>query len=207
MRRCAELERIEHTAEAAFDVGGAVTGDGECLVHDVGPVIANRARRQLDAVADDVVLERFDRQRVLAFERIKAALRHREGIVRELDLAGFLVAFVHREIDDPTEFEDTVARQIEIAAEFDARGGGERPEYGGLAGDEEYGLAVLEAKLRPQTFGAFGAEIGGYRAGAIGTAEEDVTHAGLTLALRPGIHAIAEGAIATARCWNRPDAR
>ncbi len=37
-----------------------IAGDREGLAHHVGPVVADRAGRQLDAVADDVVLKRLD---------------------------------------------------------------------------------------------------------------------------------------------------
>ena len=59
----------------------------ERLVHDVGPVVADRAARQLDAVADDVVLVGLDRQRILRLQRVEPALRHRERVVAEVDLA------------------------------------------------------------------------------------------------------------------------
>ena len=38
----------------------AIAGDLEGLVHDLGAMVADRAGRQLHAVADDVVLERLD---------------------------------------------------------------------------------------------------------------------------------------------------
>src|SRR5258707_11897253 len=62
----------------------AMAGNLECLEHDFRMMVADRAGRQLDAVADDVVLERLEpqdgipvvdpqRQELLDFE-----LRHGE---------------------------------------------------------------------------------------------------------------------------------
>ena len=109
------LNGVEHAAEPRLDLGRRIARDRERLVHDVGPVVADRARRQFDAVADDVVLERLDRQRVLRLERLEPALRHRERVVGELDLPGLLVALVHREIDDPAELEPALAHQVQLA--------------------------------------------------------------------------------------------
>ena len=106
MRRRAVFEGVEHAAEPRLDLFRRIAGDRKGLVHDVGAMIADRARRQLDAVADDVVLERVDRQRILRLERLEPALRHRERVVAEVDLPGLLVALVHREIGDPAELED-----------------------------------------------------------------------------------------------------
>ena len=41
----------------------------------------------------------------IGLQRLQLALRHREGVVAEIDLLGVLVIFEHREIDDPAEFE------------------------------------------------------------------------------------------------------
>jgi hypothetical protein len=68
-------------------------------------MVADAARGDLEAVADDVVLERLDRQRILVLQRIDAALRHRERVVREVDLLVVLVVLVHREVDDPAQRE------------------------------------------------------------------------------------------------------
>ena len=66
-------------------------------------MIADRARRQLDAVAHKVVLIRQNVQRFLRRKRLRTALRHGERIVAELQLAGLLANLIHREIDNPAE--------------------------------------------------------------------------------------------------------
>jgi hypothetical protein len=91
VRRRAELEGIDHAREIGVDIVAAVAGDLERLVHDVRPVVADRARRQFDAVADDVVLEGEDIERILRLQRLETALRHREGVVAEVDLLPILV--------------------------------------------------------------------------------------------------------------------
>ena len=55
-----------------------------------GPVVPDRARRQLHAVADDVVLPGEDIERVLRLQRFHLALGHGERVVGEVDLPGVL---------------------------------------------------------------------------------------------------------------------
>src|SRR5690606_41374576 len=62
-----------------------------------------RARTQLDAVADDVVLPSEDLERIPGFERFEFTLRHRERVVAEVDLLQLLVVLEHRIVDDPAE--------------------------------------------------------------------------------------------------------
>ncbi len=66
-------------------------------------MVADRARGEFDAVADDVVLVRLDGERILRLKRLEAPLRHREGIVREDDLPRLRVLLEEREVDDPAE--------------------------------------------------------------------------------------------------------
>src|SRR3546814_3812174 len=79
-------------------------------------MVTDRAGGQLHAVADDVVLEGQDVERVLGLQRLEAALRHREGIMAELHLAG-VVELEHREIDDPAEAEGVLLQKIERSEE------------------------------------------------------------------------------------------
>src|SRR5882757_6351462 len=121
----AVFERVEHAAEARLDLARGIAGDFEGLVHDRRQMVADGAGGELDAVADDVVLERLDRQRILGLERLEPALQHRERVVAELDLAGVLVALEHREIDDPAEAELAGRDRTELAADAGARRPGE----------------------------------------------------------------------------------
>ena len=98
-----------------------IAGDLERLVHDVGAVVADRARAQLHAVADDVILPGEDVERVLALQRLHLALRHREGVVAEVDLLLLLVIFEHREIDDPAEAERALLDQVELLGDAGPR--------------------------------------------------------------------------------------
>ena len=68
-------------------------------------MVADRAGGELDPIAHDIVLIGLYRHWILGFQRFQAALRHREGIVGELDPTGLLVELVHWEIDDPAEAE------------------------------------------------------------------------------------------------------
>src|SRR5690606_29117878 len=56
VRRGAVLERVDHAREVRVDLFLRIAGDAEGLVHDVRPVVPDRPRAQLDAVANDVVL-------------------------------------------------------------------------------------------------------------------------------------------------------
>ncbi len=106
-------------------------------------------------------------ERVLRLERLEPALRHRERVVRELDLPGLLVELVHREVGDPAELEHAVPDEAELVAEARPRLAGERGEDLGHAADEEHGVAVVERKLGADRSGALGPEIVGDRAGAL----------------------------------------
>ena len=130
-----------------------------------------------------VVVVRIERE-----EFLDRHVRHGERIVREVDLLFFLVPFVHREIDDPAEFEAVLGDQAELLADLGARGAGELDEILRLAGDEEAGVADAEASsLVGDLLGALGPDVLGERAGAalLAFAPEDVAEAGLALALRP----------------------
>ena len=67
--------------------------------------------------------------------------------MREIDLLLFLVPLVHREIDDPAEFEPVLVDQVQFFAELGAGKAGEFPELVGIAGDEEGRIALLQAEL------------------------------------------------------------
>ena len=164
MRRRAILERAVHAAEALDHVLLAIARDLERLHHGLGPVVADAAGGDLIAVAGDVVLERLDGQRVLPVERIETALRHRERVVREVDLLVFLVVFVHREVDDPGEFEPILVDQVQLLAEFGAGKAGKFPEFLGIAGDKERGIARLQAERSADGRRPFRADVVGKRA-------------------------------------------
>ena len=103
------LERVQHPAEALLDFLRAVARNSERTQHHVGTMVPDRTARQLDAVADDVVLIRLDRQRILRVQRLEAALRHREGVVAERHLPRFRIPFVERKIRNPAELVGVVS--------------------------------------------------------------------------------------------------
>ena len=140
MRRGAVLERAVHAAETLDDVLLAIARDLERLHHRLGAMVADAAGGDLVAVAGDVVLERLDGQRVLRLQRVEAALRHGERVVREVDLLVFLVVLVHREVDDPGELEPILVDQVQFLAEPGACQPRELPEFFGIAGNEERGV-------------------------------------------------------------------
>ena len=118
VRRRAISKCIQHAAEPLLDFLRPVAGDFEGAQHDVGPMVPDRAARQLDAVADDVVLERFNRQRILCVERLEPALRHRERIVAEGHLSGFRIALVERKVGNPAELVGARLDDVELPAKM-----------------------------------------------------------------------------------------
>ena len=114
-------------------------------------------------------------------------VRHRERIVREVDLLLLLVPFVHREIDDPAELEAVLLDQVELLADLGARRAREFHEVLRLAGDEEHGVADAKPELIGNLLGALRPDILGERARAalLAFAPEDVAKPRLALALRP----------------------
>ena len=103
VRRGAELERVVKAAELLLDDFLRIARDLERLLHDVDAMVADCARGELDAVADDVVLVGLDGEGLLGGERLESALGHREGVVGEDDLAGLGIFLVEREVNDPAE--------------------------------------------------------------------------------------------------------
>ena len=117
MRRRAVLERAVQCWEFCFHNGLVVAGNIEGFDHQLGTVVTNRARRELGAVADDVVLVSQNLERIFVEQVVHSALRHRERVVGEFHFA-VIVELVHREVDDPAEAEDVFFEQVELLREF-----------------------------------------------------------------------------------------
>ena len=64
-------------------------------------------------------------------ELVDRQVRHRERIVREVDLLVFLVPFIHRKVDDPAQFEAVLGRRAKLFANLGARRSGEFDELRG----------------------------------------------------------------------------
>src|ERR1700732_2709495 len=105
-----------------------MAGEREGLLHDVGPIVSYRAGGKLDAVTDDVILNSRDAENCRFIGRIELEkslgieIRHRKRIMRKVDFLLVLVPFVHRKIDDPTEFENILFREAELTADTKPRG-------------------------------------------------------------------------------------
>ena len=121
MRRRAVSEGVQHAAELLLNDIGTVSSDLESPQHDLRQMVADRAGAQLVAVADDVVLIGQDIERIAAVQRLQLALRHRERIVREINVIGLVVHLEHREIHDPDELEPGLIDQVEIGSQLGAR--------------------------------------------------------------------------------------
>src|SRR5262249_43573543 len=157
-------------------------------------MVADGPARQLDAVADDVVLIRLERQRVLRLERVQAALRHRKRIVAELDFPGLLVTLVHREIDHPAESKGVLFDESELLAETCPRLAGQTVRGCALVAYEEHRVAIRGARRaakrrQPCLVQEFRDRSAG---GAIG--EDDVAEPGRALVARPLVQLVEEAA-------------
>src|SRR5687768_9548012 len=108
-------------------------------------MVPNRAARQLDAVADDVVLVRFDRQRILRVERLESTLGHRERIVAESHLTCFGISLVERKISNPAELVRVRLDDVELASQMRAQAVDRTADLTGVFGDEKDRVARLRA--------------------------------------------------------------
>ena len=104
-------------------------------------MVADGTRGEFDAVADNVVLEGEDFERVFFVDVLHAALGHGEGVVGEFDLA-VVVELVHGEVDDPAEFKDIRIDEFEAFAKFVADGRADFVSPLELVGNEEHDVAV-----------------------------------------------------------------
>lgn len=159
MRRGTVTEGVQHAAETLFHDLGAIACDLESTQHDVRQMVPDGARGQFHAVADDVVLIGVDRQRILRVQRLKATLRHGERVVREVDLPGFLVQLVHREVHDPAETEGVLLDQVQLGCDLGAHHAGEFGDFIALACGEEHGIPGLEAADFTDALDAIGFEV------------------------------------------------
>src|SRR5208282_791054 len=77
----------------------------------------------------------------------------------EIDLLLLLAPLVHREIDDPAQFEAILLDQPKFFADLGARWTGELDEARRLAGDKEHGIAGAQPDLRAERFGLIAAKV------------------------------------------------
>src|SRR5208337_2054022 len=110
-------------------------------------VVPDRPGGELHAVADDVVLPGENIERLHRVERVEPPLRHRERIVREVDLLVVLVPLVHWEVDDPAEFEHIGLGEAELSSDTRPRLARELRRRRFLARGEKQGVASLDARL------------------------------------------------------------
>ncbi len=130
----------------------------------------------------------------LRVQRFEATLRHRERVVREVDLLFFLAPFIEREVDDPGEGEFVLVDEVQFLAHQRAGITGEAVEFLRTASDEEAGITHIETHLLADRIGAFRSDVFGNWTSTtlLAFAPEDITESGLALRLRPAIHAVTE---------------
>src|SRR5690606_8356290 len=101
MGRSAILEGPIQAAELLLDLFARLAGQLESLDHGLRLLITYRAGGDFKAIADGIVLIGLERERIVAIQAVNTALRHREGIVCEVDTLFFFAPFIEREVDDP----------------------------------------------------------------------------------------------------------
>src|SRR5690606_26060930 len=129
----------------------AIAGQLKGAEHDFRTMVTDRARDQLIAVAGKVILITLDLQRI-AIKRLKPALRHREGVVAEVDLA-VLALLIHRKVDDPGEFELVLINQAQFAANLVAGAACDSFKGLGSAAQEKDGIAFAQPQLLADRLG------------------------------------------------------
>ena len=143
MGRGTVLERIHHAAKAFFDFVLTVACDLKRLEHDLGLVVPDGTGHQFVAVARKVILIAKHFKRV-AHQRVHPTLWHRERVVFKVDLAGFFVFLVDREIDDPGKGETVFVRQTQFGTDDVAGTARDTFERLGLAAKEERRIAHVQ---------------------------------------------------------------
>src|SRR5262249_36936262 len=127
----------------------------------------------------------------------------------KVDFLFLFVPFIHREVDNPAKFETIVVDQLQLMANPVSRLAGELVELHWIAGREENGIADLERKLPLKSERPLRSYVLADRPGPalFSLTPENIPEARLTFALRPCIHAIAEGARASPGRGNGPHPR
>ena len=177
--RCAVGEGGVKRTELRLNVLLAVAGDLKRLAHDLGVMVTHGTGGKLHAVAHDIVLVSKDLQRILVHEGIHAALGHREGVVRKVDLAGLLVALVHREVHDEAELKAVGLYKVQLVGDPSAHLSGERVDHVRGIADEEQRVALLDAAKRGQLCLFLGGEELGDRALVVAVLQRDIAAAKL----------------------------
>ena len=157
MRRRPILKRAIHAAEFLQKDILVIAREREGLFHNVWAMVPDRTGRKLHAIADDVILKRLDAEDCFLVggikpnKRFRIEIRHRKRVVRKVDLLFVLVPLIHREIDDPTEFENVFFGEAEFIADLEPRRPGELGGFVFLIASEEHRVAegAIAAGRRP----------------------------------------------------------
>src|ERR1700728_2643078 len=208
---------MQHAAEFLFQHAFIIAGDGERLLHHVGTMIADGAGRKLDAVADDVVLNRLEAEyfvAVIGIERekfLRWQIRHRKRIVGEVDFFLLFIPLVHWKVDNPAQFKTIFVDQAEVFGNLRPRQAGEFEKSLRLAGNKEHSIAVAQSQLSSQLLSSLWTKIVGDRTsphdGGIVGGKKNIAEPRLALTLRPRIHPVAERARPAPLRRDRPHRR
>src|SRR5690606_2079102 len=113
------------------------------------------------------------------------------------------------EVDDPAALVPVLVDEVQLRAHLGARFARKAIHLLRPAEHEEHRIALAQPELLADRFGTLRSDVLGHRSGALEhitfLAPEDVGEARLSGALRPAIHAVAEGTAAAGLARNRPD--
>ena len=199
------LNALSMPPKRDFDLGRRIAGDRKGLVHDVRAMVADRARRQLDPVADDVVLVG---ERSSAGPAASSASSPPCGIENGLWLNSICPVSSFRSYIGKSTIQQNSKAPSSVRPSS-------RPILSRAAlanGAKLFGTPQTKKTASPSSSpslarrsrGPLRPEVPRDRAGALPVAEEDVAEPRLPFRLRPGIHLVAKGAAAAGWRRDRP---
>ena len=204
VRRGAVLEGVHHAAEAVFDLFLTIARNFKGFEHDLWAVIPNRTTEQLIAIACQVILIPQHLQRI-TLKGLHTPLWHRKWVVLKIDLAGFFILLINREINNPGKREALFVRQAQFIANHHPRFASNPFEGFWFAAQEERRITNAKPQLLTNSLCSFRTDILSQWASGLHAvtlvAPENIAHAGQTFFLRKRIHAITEFSAAT--FWRR----
>src|SRR6476620_5393758 len=109
MRSSAQSSMTMRSIPGAMPPCGGAPSD---KARSMPPNLASSTSSGYPAIANAFFMTSGRWFRIEPQERVGLHIRHRERVVREVDLLFFFVPLVHREVDDPGEFEAILVDQL-----------------------------------------------------------------------------------------------
>ena len=123
--------------------------------------------------------------------------------MREIDLAGGLVALIHREVDNPGKAEDGLVDQPLLLADPHPCAAGQICRCRLIGAGKEHRITITNTCGKTDFLGLFRAQSLCHRTACLALTIDDITHAGGTFRLCPAVHPVGDGAAAAFRPGHR----